>query len=533
MQLPSRHFVWLTVAVFTPCAALAVLAVRLMDQDKQLSTRRTQEAQERRIEDARRALLTELEAYRSDRKPAAFRGALRSGRIVLPWDQPRDHSKEHKQLEEAVRKDDGAAFLRLAALPPDVTDDFAVPIGLYAIPRLAPGARSRMLRSMATAMLRDPLPYSPAALHFLQSLARENQLEELSVSLEEACRNGEAAEGFQAAYIEAGGADPARWLSWGLPLFLIGFTPEQDGSFAFRAVSATQLSKHVSRDAGYLLGDPFPGLRVQLGPAPPLQEGLSRAALGTILGAAVFLALLGGLLLWRDFHRERQLAGLRTQFIGSVSHELRTPLTAIRMFIESLRMNPDLDVAIRAEYLDTMQRESERLSRLVNNVLEFCRIERNTKSYALRPLSLKRAVGSVIATFQPVMGHAGYQLSTSLDDDVPELRADADAIEQAIGNLLANAMKYSGNSREIRLHLSRVGQHAQIEVRDFGVGISLSEQAKIFEPYYRVSSEENTSIQGAGLGLSVVRHIAEGHGGDVLVESALGKGSTFRLRLPL
>ncbi|HSP67531.1 MAG TPA: ATP-binding protein, partial [Bryobacteraceae bacterium] len=93
--------------------------------------------------------------------------------------------------------------------------------------------------------------------------------------------------------------------------------------------------------------------------------------------------------------------------------------------------------------------------------------------------------------------------------------------------------KYSGSSREIQLHLSRVGQHAQIEVRDFGVGISLSEQAKIFEPYYRVSSEENTSIQGAGLGLSVVRHIAEGHGGDVLVESAPGNGSTFRLRLPL
>jgi signal transduction histidine kinase len=533
MQFPPRHLVWLTVAAFTPCAALVVLAVRLMDQDKQLSARRTQEAQERRIEDGRRALLLELEAYSSDRKPAAFRGVLRSGRLILAWDEPRDHSKERGQLEEAVQHNNSATFLKLAALSPDVTDDLAVPIALYAIPRMAPGARARMLRSTATAMLQDPLPYSPAALHLLRSLAQENQLENLWVSLEEPCRNAEAAEQFQAAYTEAGGSDPARWLSWGSPLFLIGFTPERGGSFSFRAVAASQLSTHVSRDVGYLLGDPFPQLHVQLGPAPTLQGGLSRAALGTMLGTAVFLAVLGGLLLWRDFQRERQLAGLRTQFIASVSHELRTPLTAVRMFIESLRMNPDLDADTRTEYLDTMQRESERLSRLVNNVLEFCRIERNTKSYSLHPLSLKRTVASVIAAFRPVIEHAGFQLNTSLDDDVPDLQADADAIEQAIGNLLANAMKYSGSSREIQLHLSRIGRHAQIEVRDFGMGISPAEQAKIFEPYYRVSSKENASVQGAGLGLTVVRHIAKHHGGDVLVESAPGKGSSFRLLLPI
>ena len=533
MQLPSRHLVWLTVAVFTPCAALAVLTVRLMDQDKQLSARRTLEAQERRIEDARRALLSELEAYRFDRKPASFRGTLRAGRIVLPWDQPRDHSKERGQLNEAVSNNDSVTFLRLAALAPDVTDDLAVPIALYAIPRLAPSARLRILRSTATAMLRDPHPYSPAALQMLRSLAEESQLGDLSASVDKACGDAEAAERFQAAYADAGGADPARWLSWGSPLFLIRFTPERDGSFSFRAVAASQLSTPVSQEAGYSLGDPFPGLRVQAGPAPALQGGLGRVALGTMLGAAVFLALLGGLLLWRDFQRERQLAALRTQFIASVSHELRTPLTAIRMFIESLRMNPDLGADTRAEYLDTMQRESERLSRLVNNVLEFCRIERNTKAYSLRPLSLKRTVTSVITTFRPVMEYAGYQLRSSMDDDVPDLRADADAIEQAIGNLLANAMKYSGSSREIQLRLSRVGRHAQIEVRDFGMGISPAEQAKIFEPYYRVSSHENGSIQGAGLGLTVVRHIVKSHGGDVLVESAPGKGSSFRLLLPL
>jgi two-component system phosphate regulon sensor histidine kinase PhoR len=252
-----------------------------------------------------------------------------------------------------------------------------------------------------------------------------------------------------------------------------------------------------------------------------------------MLGAALFLAVLGGLLLWRDFRRERQLAGLRTQFIAGVSHELRTPLTAIRMFIESLRMNPDLDAHTRNDYLETMQRESERLSRLVDNVLEFSRMERNTKTYSLRPMSLTGTVTSVIGAFRPVMEHAGYRLETTLDPDLPELQADADALEQAIGNLLTNAMKYSGASRRIHLQVRRVGRQAEIEVRDFGVGIPAADQSRIFDPYYRVASKENKSIQGAGLGLTVVRHVMQGHGGDVTVDSTPGRGSAFRLLLPL
>jgi two-component system phosphate regulon sensor histidine kinase PhoR len=533
IERPSRHLVWLTVAVLAPCAALVILAVRLMDQERQLSARRAQEARERAADVARSKLLAELEGYRSDQKPAAFRGLLRSGRIVLPWDQPHEHAAERARLENAVRSRMAAEFERLAALAPAVTDDLGIPIALYAIPHVAPERRRRGLETVTATIRSDPYPYSPAAFRLLQSLARENQMQARASALEAPCANAEAAERFQAAYAQAGGADPARWLSWGDPLFLIGFTPAVDGAFSFRAVAARQLAVRVSQTSGQPLGDPFPGLKVELGPVPSPPDALSRPALIAVIGAALFLAALGGLLVWRDFHRERQLATLRAQFIASVSHELRTPLTAIRLFIESLRMNPGLDVPTRNEYLDTMNRESERLSRLVNNVLEFSRMERQTKTYAMRPLSLAGTVASVVAAFRPVMEHAGYRLETSVEKDLPDLSADGDAIEQAVGNLLANAMKYSGPSREIRLQLRRVGRHAQIEVRDFGIGIPAADQARIFDPYYRVASKENTSIQGAGLGLTVVRHIVRGHGGDVEVESAPGKGSAFRLLLPL
>jgi two-component system phosphate regulon sensor histidine kinase PhoR len=532
MQFP-RHLLWLTVAVFAPCAALVVLAVRLMEQEQQLSIRRAHEAQERAVETARHELLAALNPYRSGEKPPAFRGLLRAGKIVLPWDQPHENAPEHARLNNAVHNPNASEFERLAGLAPTITDELAIPIALYAIPHASPAHRPRLLAAATAAMLSDPYPYPPAAFRLLQSLARENNAENLSKAVDELCATAEAAERFQTAFIQAGGVDPARWLSWGDPLFLIGFTPAAEGSFSFIAVTAGQLPLPLSRSSGQPLGDLFPGLRANLSPAPRPPDALSRPALLGMLAAALFLALLGGVLLWRDFHRDRQLASLRTQFIASVSHELRTPLTAIRLFIESLRMNPDLDRDTRNDYLDTMHRESERLSRLVNNVLEFSRMERHSKTYSMRSVSLPGTVSAVVAAFRPVMEHAGYRLETAVDEDLPELAADADAIEQAIGNLLANAMKYSGRSREIRLQLRRVGRHAQIEVRDFGVGISTADQARIFDPYYRVASKENTSIQGAGLGLTVVRHIVRGHGGEVLVESAPGQGSAFRLLLPL
>jgi signal transduction histidine kinase len=224
---------------------------------------------------------------------------------------------------------------------------------------------------------------------------------------------------------------------------------------------------------------------------------------------------------------------MRTQFVASVSHELRTPLAAIRMFTETLKLDGDVDRATRAEYLDTILHESERLSRLVDNVLDIGRIERGQKTYRFEPLALDDVVGQAARTAQYPLQRAGFSLDVIVEPDVPAVRADADALQQALLNLLSNAMKYSGDSRRIEVRLDRVNGHARIHVEDEGVGIAPVEQARIFERFYRSAAAENRHIPGAGLGLTIVAHIAKAHGGHVAVRSSPGRGSTFTVSLPV
>ena len=528
-----RHILWFTAAVLAPCLGLVLLTLRLADEEQQLTSRQARENEERQLDNARRTLEAGLEPYRLGQAPAAFRGTIREGRVILPWDEAAA-SKEIASLEQAVQSRDSQAFQVLAALPPSDTDDQAVPVALYAVPHLATDRKAAAIRSIATKILSDPYRFSPVALRLLQSLAAGQEFRSFALSIEGAIANAEAAERFQADYPQIDDASPAHWLPWGSPLFLIGFAPAPvRGELVFHAVPAAQVSTGVSLDTGQLLGDAFPRLRIALAPVAPEREVFSRPLLLSMLGLVLFIALLAGALLWRDFERGRQLAKLRTQFIASVSHELRTPLTAIRMFVESLKMNPDLDAETRGDYLDTMLRETERLSRLVGNVLAFSRIERNRKTYSLHPVALSQVVDSVINCFGPVVEQAGYRVRATVDPELPEVKADADALQQAIVNLLSNAMKYSGASREVELAVTRRGDRAEVMVRDFGVGIALLDQSRIFEPFYRAASAENRCIQGAGLGLTVVRDVMSGHGGEVLLESAPGEGSTFRLLLPI
>jgi two-component system phosphate regulon sensor histidine kinase PhoR len=287
--------------------------------------------------------------------------------------------------------------------------------------------------------------------------------------------------------------------------------------------------------AGDPLNESFPDLRITFPQGvPEAAAGLSpqRSLWGLSLALVALLTILGGFLLWRDMRREADVAELRTQFVSSVTHELKTPLTSIRMFAELLQMKGSTDTD-QARFLGTIVSESERLTRLLNNVLDFSRIERGQKTYRLELAPLADVVESAVRTIQYPLAQQGFVIDLDVRDNVPPVAVDRDAVQQAILNLLTNAMKYSGEKREIGLRLSTENGSALIQVSDRGIGIPEKEHSRIFEKFYRVPGPENRAASGTGLGLSLVAHIAEAHGGSVHVKSRPGEGSTFSILLPL
>ncbi len=288
---------------------------------------------------------------------------------------------------------------------------------------------------------------------------------------------------------------------------------------------------------GESLGPSFPGLKLAYatdGKASLLSDwGPQRSFYLIALLLVLCVTLFGAYFLWRDVGRELQMAEMRSQFIASVSHELKTPLTAIRIFAETLLLGRPEDPQAKSEYLDTIVNESHRLTRLLNNVLDFSKIEKGNRTYRKEPACLSEVVNAAAQATQYPLRQQGFHLNVHMEGELPEVRVDRDAIEQAIQNLLSNAMKYSGESREIDLRVQKRDGQAVIEVTDQGIGIDAAQQKRIFEKFYRVPSEENERIPGTGLGLALIFHIVQAHGGHIEVQSIIGKGSTFSIYLPL
>ena len=253
-------------------------------------------------------------------------------------------------------------------------------------------------------------------------------------------------------------------------------------------------------------------------------------------GCAVFLALSVTLfcryVVWQDYRRETELADLRSQFVAHVSHELRTPLTSIQMFAETLALGRVADPEKQREYLETIARESERLARLVDQVLAFSKIEQGRSDYRLQALALVPIVEAAVQAVGPSLAQQGFAFRRDDCGCAPIVRADADALEQAILNLLTNAMKYSSDSRDIELRLRQSGGEAIVEVLDQGVGVPEELRERIFEKFFRAPVGSG-SVPGVGLGLTVVAHVAAAHGGRVEVRNNEPKGSVFSLILPI
>ncbi len=269
--------------------------------------------------------------------------------------------------------------------------------------------------------------------------------------------------------------------------------------------------------------------------ASPEKWARANFALNMTMSAALAAVLLGGIALTvRTAMREMKLSAMKNEFVSNVSHELRTPLSSIRVFGEFMRRGRVTDQSKVREYGNYIETESRRLTQLINNILDFSRIESGRKVYTLEPSDLEEILAGTLSTFAVRLRDKGFEITyQGPDEPLPEIGVDANAIDRAVANLLDNAVKYSNGDRRIVLELRRDGDEALISVADHGIGIPRNEFEKIFERFHRVSTGLVHDVKGSGLGLSLVRHIAEAHGGRVTVESEVGRGSTFTIRLPL
>ena len=331
------------------------------------------------------------------------------------------------------------------------------------------------------------------------------------------------------------------WMGYGDEPWLI--TIVSPTSFAAPVVMAVSSRKVVPegvtlRLAGspgaVPLGDGFLDLQAEW-PASrfAVRQGMPFTLYGSVLFVVLGIVLLGGYLLLRDVHREAETVAMRSHFVASVSHELKTPLTSIRAHAETLLMGRADTPETTSEYLKTIMSESERLTRLVESVLDLSRIEQGRKSYRMQSTYLGEVVRSAAKTMEYPLSQLGFTLTISSDDTEPTLLADADALEQAILNLLGNAMKYSGGARRIEMRMGSAAREAFVDVVDHGIGITREEQTRIFEKFHRVQSAETQDIAGTGLGLALALHVVEAHQGRIDVVSAPGRGSTFSVRIPL
>ncbi|HEY4684030.1 MAG TPA: HAMP domain-containing sensor histidine kinase [Candidatus Acidoferrales bacterium] len=280
----------------------------------------------------------------------------------------------------------------------------------------------------------------------------------------------------------------------------------------------------------------FPGLTLAIKFRGTTVEALGQRFLRTsflILGGlSLFLA--GGIwLTYRNVAREMALAKLKSDFVSNVSHELRTPLSLIRLFAETLEMGRLKSQDKYQEYFRIIRKESERLTALINNILDFSRIEAGKKEYNFRETNLAELVRNTLESYRYQIEQKGFEFQQNIADDLPPLRLDREAIARSLLNLVNNALKYSQGDKFLGINVYRSNGVVKLEVIDRGIGIPRSEQQKIFEKFYRASDPLVHNTKGSGLGLSLVRHIVQAHGGQVSVESTPGQGSKFTIALPL
>lgn len=263
--------------------------------------------------------------------------------------------------------------------------------------------------------------------------------------------------------------------------------------------------------------------------APPdsAVDGLGAFALTVAAVAALFLFLaLGALMLVLDARRARRASEQKTSFVSNVSHELKTPLTSIRLCAEMLSEGRAKDEATRARYLGVITKESERLTRLVDNVLDFGRLEQNRRRYDLADVDLRDVVREAAESQRSRVEAAGMALAVEIAAEPAVRRVDRDAVSQIVLNLIDNAVKYAAEGKRLDV---RVDSQGAVTVADRGPGVPKRDRERVFERFYRCDDSLAAKSSGSGLGLSIARRLAEGMGGRLVCCARDGGGAVFKL----
>jgi signal transduction histidine kinase len=322
----------------------------------------------------------------------------------------------------------------------------------------------------------------------------------------------------------------------GNPLAMSVYPSDNDGEPGGKLLAASTGWGEGKPEVTRSLGDVFRGLALGIKFQGTTVEAIGRRWVqqSFLILAVLSLLMVGGLVLtFRSVSKEMALAHLKSDFVSNVSHELRTPLSLIQLYAETLELGRIKTQEKRDEYYSIIRKESERLGRLINNILDFSRIEAGRKEYDLRETDLAELVRNTLDAYRYQIERHGFEFELSVAPSIPPVRVDREAIARALLNLVNNALKYSADEKFLAVKLYRVNGVVKLEVADRGIGIERRDQSKIFEKFYRTGDPLVHNTKGSGLGLSLVRHITHAHGGQVEVESTPGKGSKFTLSFPL
>jgi two-component system phosphate regulon sensor histidine kinase PhoR len=293
----------------------------------------------------------------------------------------------------------------------------------------------------------------------------------------------------------------------------------------------------------FTVGLPFPTtlynwrLQIALSSADELAEKVQRRQLIelSMVSVAGLVAVIGLIIVLLAAAKERRVSTLKSDFVANVSHELKTPLALVRMFGELLLLDRVKSDDKRRQYLQIIVGESERLTALIDNVLDFAKVERGKAAYDFVPGDVGDVVARAVEVYRYRAEREEVAVELELEDDLPGARIDARALELAVINLLDNALKYAKDGGSIDVSVRARGRDVEVRVADRGPGIQPSEQERIFDRFVRGSAAQSRAVRGSGIGLALVKYIAEAHGGRVRVESPIfddGTGTAFVVALP-